>query len=197
MKFGAHEVIELADMLREKVQVIQHFAFYEQEAQEDALKSMIKRQLDAMIQGYDTWVATIHDTSAKHRMTTPMPQPEAHVERIKLGLRQTQPITPQTSGKLNDAAIAQALLFWHKTSATHCIERGLEMADPQLRQLFVNAAITCFNQAYETFLFLNQRGMYQMPTFEPQTTQAELGAFLPVHNQSQFYKAQQQTPVYR
>lgn len=187
MKFGAHEVIEVSEMLLEKVNLIQHLAWYEQEAQDEMLKSMIKRQLDATVQGYDQWIAYTHDASARHRMPTPFPQPEASVERIKYGLRQPQPITPQTTGKFNDFSIAQALLIAHKASATHHLQRGLEMSDPHLRQLFVNAAISCFNQAYETFLFMNQRGMYQVPTLEAQTTQHQLHTFQPVHGHAGGY----------
>jgi spore coat protein CotF len=184
MKFGAHEVLEASEILTEKTNLINHLALYEQEAQDDQLRSMIRRQLDAAMQAYDVLVAYTHDASARQGMISPTQQPEPSIENIKYGLRNPQPYAPQRTGKFNDVMIQKALLNWHKASASSHIQRGLEVSDPNLRQMFLNGAITCFNQAYETFLFMNQQGTYQVPSLDNHTAKTYLHTFQPMNNQA-------------
>jgi len=183
VKFGAHEVMEVSEILSEKMNLINHLALYEQEAQDEQLRSMIRRHLDLAVGAYDNMVAYTHDYSARQGMQPPFPQPDANMERVKYGLRNPQPVAPQRTGRFNDTMIATALLTAHKASATCHIQRGLEVTDPTLRQMFVNGAITCFNQAYETFLYMNQLGTYQVPTIHDHTAKTMLHSFLPMNNQ--------------
>jgi len=182
MKFGAHEVLEVSETLTEKMNMINHLALYEQEAEDEQLRSMIRRHLDTAIQGYDLMVAYTHDYSARQGLQPPYPQPDAQVERIKYGLRNPQPVAPRRTGRFTDEMIATALLSLHKASAVAHIQRGLEAADPSLRQMFVNGAVTCFNQAYEVFLYRNQRVTYQVPTMQDHTAKTMLHAYQPLNN---------------
>lgn len=182
VKFGAHEVMEVSEILGEKVNMINHMALYEQEAQNEQLRSMIRRQMDTAIQTYDQMVAYTHDFSARQGMQPPYAQPDANMERIKYGLRHPQPVAPQRSGRFNDEMICTALLTMHKASATCHIQRGLGVTDPTLRQMFVNGAITCYNQAYEVFLMMNQQGTYQVPTLHDHTAKTMLHAYQPMNN---------------
>lgn len=182
MKFGAHEVLEVSEILTEKMNMINHMSLYEQEAQDEQLRSMIRRHMDAAIQSYDLMVAYTHDYSARHGMQPPYPQPDAQMERLKYGLRNPQPVAPQRTGRFNDEMISTALLTMHKASAACHIQRGLEVTDPSLRQMFVNGAVTCFNQAYEVFLYMNQRGTYQVPTMQDHTAKTMLHAYQPMNN---------------
>lgn len=183
VKFGAHEVMEASEILHEKMNMINHLALYEQEAQDEQLRSMIRRHLDTAIQSYDQMVAYTHDYSARQGMQQPYPQPDANLERLKYGLRNPQPVAPQRTGRFNDMMIQTALLSAHKASAVCHVQRGLEVTDPNLRQMFMNGAIACFNQAYETFLYMNQQGTYQVPTMQDHTAKTYLHAFQPVNAQ--------------
>ena len=173
--------MEVSEILSEKMNMINHLALYEQEAQDEQLRSMIRRQLDTAIQAYDNMVAYTHDFSARQGMQPPFPQPDANIERLKYGLRNPQPMAPQRTGRFNDMMIATALLIAHKASATCHIQRGLEVTDPNLRTMFLNGAITCYNQAYETFLFMNQQGTYQVPTLQDHTAKTMLHSYLPMN----------------
>ncbi|MCI3923901.1 spore coat protein [Paenibacillus sp. TRM 82003] len=183
MKFGAHEVMEASEILAEKMNIINHFALYEQEAQDEQLRSLIRRHMDTAIQAYDQVVAYTHDYSARHGMQTPFPQPNATIESLKYGLRNPQPVAPQRTGRFNDQMIQAALLTCHKASAISHMQRGLEVTDPHLRQMFVNGAITCFNQAYEVFLMMNQQGGYQVPSMDDHTAKTLLHSFQPMNAQ--------------
>jgi spore coat protein CotF len=181
VKFGAHEVMEASEILSEKMNLINHLAMYEQEAQDEQLRSMIRRHMDTAIQAYDQMVAYTHDFSARHGMQQSYPQPDANLERLKYGLRNPQPMAPQRTGRFNDTMIQAALLSCHKMSATEHMHRGLEVTDPYLRQMFLNGAITCFNQAYEIFLLMNQQGGYQVPTLQDHTAKTVLHAYQPMN----------------
>jgi spore coat protein CotF len=183
MKFGAHEVLEASEILTEKMNLINHLAFYEQEAQDDRLRSMIRNHMESAIAAYDTMVAYTHDYSASRGMPSPYSQPSASVERIKYGLRNPQPMMPMRTGHFDDSAIQRALLSCHKASAACHLQRGLEVSDPNLRQMFLNGAITCYNQAYEVFLFMNEQGTYQVPSMDNHTAKTQLHAFQPMHQQ--------------
>jgi len=184
LTFGAHEVLETSEMLSEKINMINHLALYENEAQDGQLRAMIRRHLGTAIQAYDTMVAYTHDYSASRGMPSPYPQPDANVEQIKYGLRQPQPMMPQPSGRFTDASILVAVLAAHKASAVFHIQRGLEAADPNLREMYLNGAITCFNQAYETFLFMNGQGLYQVPTMHDHTAKTFLHSYQPMGAQA-------------
>jgi spore coat protein CotF len=183
VKFGAHEVMEASEILTEKMNLINHLALYEQEAQDEQLRSMIRRHMDTAISAYDQMVAYTHDFSARHGMSQPYPQPDADLERLKYGLRNPQPIAPQRTGRFNDMMIQSAMLILHKASAISHTQRGMEMTDPNVRQMCLNGAITCYNQAYETFLLMNQQGSYQVPTIHDHTAKTVLHAYQPIHAQ--------------
>lgn len=183
MKFGAHEVVECWEILNEKMNLINHFAFYEQEAQSGQLRAMIRRHMESAIMGYDRMVAYTHDYSASQGMQPPYPQPDADVERIKYGLRNPQPVAPQSTGRFNDMMIQRALLCCHKASAISHLQRGLEVSDPNLREMFLHGAVTCFNEAYEVFLFMNQQGSYQVPSMDNHTAKSYLHAYQPMNEQ--------------
>jgi spore coat protein CotF len=57
----------------------------------------------------------------------------------------------------------------HKCGAVCKMNAALECADPQLRRIIMQGANSCAEQAYELFTFMNQRGMYQVPTMQQQT----------------------------
>jgi spore coat protein CotF len=183
VKFGAHEVMEASEILSEKVNLINHLALYEQEAQSEQLRATIRRHMDATIQAYDQMVAYTHDFSARQGMQAPFQQPDANIERLKYGLRNPQPMAPQRTGRFNDTMIEHALLTCHKVSAACHIQRGLEVTDPNLRQMFLNGAIACYNMAYDTFLQMNQKGTYQVPSMDDHTAKTFLHAYQPMQDQ--------------
>lgn len=184
VKFGAHEVMEASEILTEKMNLINHLAWYEQEAQDEQLRSLIRRHMDTAIQAYDQIVAYTHDYSARHGMPAPYAQPNANIESLKYGLRHPQPIAPQRAGRFTDPMIQTALLSCHKMSAVSHMQRGLEVTDPHLRQMFMNGAITCFNQAYEVFLLMNQQGSYQVPSMDDHTAKTLLHSYQPMQAQA-------------
>ena len=198
MPFGAHETMEVHEILNEKVNQINHFSLYLNQCRNVELKNMIDRHLQSAIQSYDRLVAYTHDYSAANQAAPSWPSQTANVQpqQIEYGLRQPSPVTPQMQGNLNDVQIAWAVLLCHKNSAKNQMAAALECADPNVRQMLQDGANACAHQAYEVFLWMNQQGQYQVPTIQDHTAKTFLHSYQPAQPQMQTtYGQQAQQPV--
>lgn len=179
MPFGAHETVEVHDVLNDKINMITHFRLYLQYCQNPTIRSMLEQHLQAAIQSYNQLVGYTHDYSAANTMFEP-PRPEVQVEEIHYGLRHPGPAAPQLQGTLQDNQIVFAMLSCHKHAAVNQMHAALECADPNVRQMLINGANTAAHQAYEVFLYMNQQGQYQVPTMQDHTAKTFLHTFKPV-----------------
>lgn len=177
MPFGAHETMEAHEMLNEKINAINHFSIYLHNCQNPALRSMIERHQQFAIQGYDQLVHYTHDYNAANRQSVGMPNYQQG--QISYGLNNPPTMAPQMSGPLPDHMIAMAVLSLHKNSAKNHMAASLECADPNVRQMLLEGAVNCAHQAYETFLFMNQNGFYQVPTMQDHTAKTFLHSYEP------------------
>ncbi|MFD2613286.1 spore coat protein [Paenibacillus gansuensis] len=179
MPFGAHETLEVHEILNEKVNMMNHFGLYATQAQSPQVSQMIDRHLQSAMVSYDQLVNYTHDyvepqTSNKMHHVTETP-----VQQIQYGLNQPSPVSPQGGAEFNDQQILAAMLSCHKNSAKNHMAKALECADPNLRQMLVNGAVQCTDQAYEVFLFMNEQGQYQVPTMKDHTAKTYLHTFQP------------------
>ncbi len=201
MTFGAHETMEVHEILNEKINVINHLALYAEQVQSTPLKSLIDHQLQGSIQVYNQLVHYTHtyNTAQANPMQTNsntmnpnmtnqsmmnqgmMKQGEqVSYQDIQYGLQQPAAVSPQMKGRLSDQQILCAMLMSHKNGAKNAMLAALECADPNLRQMLMNASITCANQAFETFFMMNQQGQYQVPTLNDQTAKTFLHTYQPM-----------------
>lgn len=181
MPFGAAESIAVHEILGEKIYMIDHFSLYESQCQDPALRQMIQRHRQAAVDSYNQMVSYTHD----YRSVQPV-QARAYVpvESIQYGLRNPSPEGPSMqTGAFSDKQIATAVLSAHKNSAKNHMGAALECADPNIRQMMINGSITCCNQGYETFMYMNQRTYYQVPTLNDHTAKTYLHHYQPT-NQS-------------
>ncbi len=190
--------MEAHEVLNEKINMINHFRLYAQACQNQELKQMIDRHLQTAIQSYNQLIAYTHDYSAARPGQMPYQMPQIQPQQIQYGLRQPSPQTPQMNGRLNDPQIASAMLICHKNSAKNQMAASLECADPRVREMLVNGAVTCANQAYEVFLWMNNNGIYQVPTMQDHTAKTYLHSYMPTQTQPNTQPAnfnQQQQPM--
>jgi spore coat protein CotF len=183
MPFGAHESMETHEILNEKICMLDHFAFYASQCQDQTLRNMLQNHMQRITQSYNQMV------SYTHSYQTPMNQPMTSMmsntspEQIQYGLRNPQPVSPQMNTRyFNDQQIASAMLCAHKSSSKCHMAGALECADPNVRQMMMNGAIECCNMAYETFLYMNQKGLYQVPTLDSHTAKTMLHHYQPLGN---------------
>ncbi|UUZ80113.1 hypothetical protein LJK88_34820 [Paenibacillus sp. P26] len=71
MPFGAHETMEVHEILNEKMNLIQHFSLYAQMVQNGQIRGMIDRHLQTAMQSYNQLVGYTHDYSAAQPMNPP------------------------------------------------------------------------------------------------------------------------------
>ena len=77
MPFGAHETMEVHEILLEKINLINHFSMYNQMTQNPQLRQMIDRHLQTAMQSYDQLVSYTHDYSAGRNVPPASPMPPA------------------------------------------------------------------------------------------------------------------------
>lgn len=190
MPFGAHETVEVHEILNEKMNMIAHFSLYAEQVQSPQIRDLIQHHLQTAMQQYDQLVAYTHDYSAANRSegnrAGSYQMGGASPEQIMYGLRQPAPVAPQMQGRLNDQQILSAVLCCHKNSAKNGMSASLECADPNVRQMLLNGAVTANQNAYDTFLLMNQLGQYQVPTMQDHTAKTFLHAFQPTQNSANY-----------
>jgi spore coat protein CotF len=186
MPYGAHETMEVHEILNEKINLINHFSLYAQQSQNQALRQMIERHMQSAIQAYDQLVAYTHDYRAAERTMQAYGMPSVQPQQIEYGLHNPMPMMPQMQGQLTDMQIVSALLACHKNSAKNHMIAALECADPNIRQMLINGSLTCANQAYEVFFFMNQQGIYQVPTMQDHTAKTFLHSYQPMQSAPQY-----------
>lgn len=191
MPFGAHETMEVHESLNEKINMINHFSLYAQQAQHPAVRELVERHLQTAIQSYNQLVAYTHDyEAASGGGATANPTgniSNASYQNIQYGLRHPSSVAPLAAGAMNDQQILSSLLICHKNGAKNCMSASLECADPNIRQMLIHCALDANNGAYEVFLLMNQQGQYQVPTLNDHTAKTFLHTFQPAPGQQSAY----------
>ncbi|RFU67022.1 coat F domain protein [Peribacillus saganii] len=179
MPFGAHEAMEVHEILMEKINMITHFNIYANETNNTQLLDIIIRHQQEEIRSYNEFVAYTHD----YKTFAPIP-PNTEVrgispQQIQYGMNTQPEFTPQYGTVSSDREIASAMLLCHKNAARNGMWAALECADPNLRKMLINSATNCANQAYEVFLFMNEQGLYPVPTLNDNTAKTLLHRYQP------------------
>jgi spore coat protein CotF len=169
--------MEVHEVLNEKINLINHFALYSQQTQNEQLRQMMERHMQTAMQSYDELVSYTHDYASGQQRRQAQGMLNVQPQNIQYGLRNPPQQMPQMQGQMSDQQIAFALLLCHKNSAKNQMQSALECADPNVREMVLKGANTCANQAYEVFLFLNQQGQYQVPTIQDQTAKTFLHSY--------------------
>lgn len=177
MPFGAHETMEVHEILNGKINEINHFALYAQQMQNTQVRQMLDRHLQSAIQFYDQLVTYTHDYSAGQQGQQAQGVMNVQPQQIQYGLNNPPAQVPFMQAPFNDQQILWAMLDFHKNSAKNAMAACLESADPNVRQMLLNGANICSNHAYEVFLLLNQQGQYQVPTLSDQTAKTFLHSY--------------------
>ncbi|NLM98058.1 MAG: spore coat protein [Halanaerobiaceae bacterium] len=174
--FGAHETLEAHEILTDAVNSINQFELYRPHVRDQQLANIIDNQLEFMIQGYNGLVNYLQRTGKAQNISYKTNKSFAP----KYGLRNPSPERPDTDyGQLNDRDIASGMLGCAKSSAIFATLASLECADPELRNMMKNCIINKIDMAYEVFQYMNERGYYQLPTMQDNTTNTLLNCYQP------------------
>jgi spore coat protein CotF len=168
MPFGAHESMELHEILMEKINIITHFNLYAKQVRHPQLLDMILRHQQEEIRSYNEIVAFTRGNSRFAPISPNTDIGGISNQQIQYGINNPPQFAPQADATLDDSEIAVAMLLCHKNAARNGHWAALECADPNLRRTLMNSAASCTNQAYEVFLFMNEQGLYQVPALNNQ-----------------------------
>lgn len=173
---GAHEVMELHEVLTNSINTINSFELYRPHVNCQQLGSMLDKQLQFMTQEYNNMVQVINNQG----MTMGSPYRSPKTSQPKYGLNNPEPQAPNTSpNHLDDRDIASAMLGCHKASAIFKSMAALECADPNLRRMVQQGSTNCSEMAYEVWQYMNQQGYYQVPTMKQMTTNTMTQSYSP------------------
>ncbi len=173
-QFGAHEVMEVHEVLSNMIEGINRFGMYRQFVRDSQLQGLMENQLRHMNQSYNNIVSYLQNKGT----ASSMPYHGVRKSSVQYGLRNPASMYPSTNmNEIDDRDVALGMLSYHKCSAIMCTMASLECADNTLRRLMQDAAISCSNQAWECFAYMNQRGMYQVPTMMQNTTNTMIHTF--------------------
>lgn len=179
MPYGAHEAMEVHEILQMKQFLIEHFSMYLDQTMDPTLREILHRHVATAVEHYNYLVSYTHDYHTAQ--TKMMPVHRVQTFDVQYGIRETSQVTPDTErGRMSERSRALSMLQIHKNSAVMHMKAALECADPNLRQIMVNGSMMCEQQAYEVFNYMNHKGWYQVPGLNPHATDALLHAYQPV-----------------
>ncbi|AQS56230.1 MAG: spore coat protein [Novibacillus thermophilus] len=171
--YGAHEVMELHEVLTDTIDGINQFQLYRPHITDSELRSILDHQIQFMSQDYNQMVQAINQKGMGQ--ATPYRAPKT---QPVYGLNNPQPQSPNTDmNEMDDRDVASGMLGCHKASATMRMHAALECADPQLRRMMQQGAINCSEQAYEVWQYMNDKGYYQVPTMKQMTTDTVIQSY--------------------
>ncbi|UGB29017.1 spore coat protein [Metabacillus sp. B2-18] len=188
VNIGAHELMECHEILSCMVNAINQFQLLQPHCQDQYLQNILQNQLSFMTNEYN---AVVNALQQKANVGS-LPSVKSNIGATPTyGMnRNSVPESPNASiNQLNDKDISSAMLGTHKASAVSKMHAALEFTDSKLREIMIQGSKNCADQAYETWNYMNQRGYYQVPTFDQTTTKALLNSYQP----NALYSNQQQT----
>ena len=181
-KFGAAELLQAHEVLCQHIDGINQFELYRPHIKDQRLMQILDSQANHMYSGYQNMVNFLRNQG----MSSAVPYRAPKASAVKYGLRQPSPVEPNVSdNEMDDRDVASGMMFYVKASAMQSSTGALECANPDLRSMMTDCAVSAINQAYEIFQYMNQKGMYQVPTLAEQTTQTMINSYQ-VGSQPQF-----------
>ncbi|MCL5056898.1 MAG: spore coat protein [Actinobacteria bacterium] len=192
MQVGTREAMEMFEVIRDSVCIIDQFTDYISHCQDPALRQILENQQRHLVEEYSHKVSVMQghglDLTNLPRIQTPAGQQGTAASgmqgssNIQFGMQQSgqgqtamgkanvgqgtmgQTTMGQgTTRTITDRTIAQGALLLHKCGAVRATNSALESSEPHLRSLLANSARTCTDMAYEIFQYMAQRGLYQLP----------------------------------
>ena len=173
-KIGAMELMEVHVVLKSHIDGINQFELYRPHVKDQRLMQILDNQVNHMYNSYQNMVKYLQNQG----MGGAVPYRAPKVSAVKYGLRQPAPIEPNASdNQMDDRDVASGMMGFAKAGAIMCTNAALECADVHLRSLVSNCAISSINQAQELFQYMNEKGIYQVPTLAEQTTQTMINTY--------------------
>lgn len=172
--YGAHEVLELHEVLTTVINGINQIQLLRGHVQDQQLAQMIDHQSQFAVSEYNNLVNLVNQQG----MGQATPYRAMKTAQPSYGLQEPAHLSPNTSAsQLDDRDISSIILGIHKASAGMKMIAALEVANPQIRRALQQSATNCSEQAYEVWTYMNQKGYYQVPTMKEMTTNTMMSIY--------------------
>lgn len=176
-EFGAHEVLEAHEVLTSTIDGINHFELFRPHVSDPQLAQILDKQVRFMHQEYQTLSTYMNQ---RRGVSPAIYQSRSGKQPVQYGLHNPSDVVPHhATGRLDDRDVASGMMGCAKSSAVLRMNAALECADPTLRNMMTQGAVSCSEQAYETFNYMNQKGMYQVPTMQDRTQNTLMHTYHP------------------
>ncbi|MDK2820767.1 MAG: hypothetical protein PWP31_732 [Clostridia bacterium] len=186
-QFGAHEIMEIHEVLTDTIDGINQFQLYRQHTRDPQLRQILDKQIQFTTQEYNNIVQAMNKRGMHKAVPYRTPKNSAPI----YGLDNPGSNAPNTSAnELDDRDIASGMLGCHKASASLRMMAALECADPEMRRMIQQGAINCSEQAYEVWQYMNQKGYYQVPTMKEMTTNTMMNTYTTANTQGMNFQYQ-------
>jgi spore coat protein CotF len=175
--YGAHEVMELHEVLNTEIDLLNTLQLYLPYVRDPELSQMLHYQLIFTHTEYNHMVHVVHGIGVGAAVPY---RPQVQVN-LQANDQPHQPVQPNPSlAHMDDRDVASAMLGLHKAGAQLKMRASLEAAHPQIRQMLQQAAINCANQAYEVWGYLQRKGHYPLATLSEAANAQLLRGYQPV-----------------
>ncbi len=173
-ELGAHETMELHEILNGTIDGINLFQLYRPHVRDRELQTILEKQLQFMNHEYNNIVETVN----KHQVNRATPYRSPKNFSPDYGLKNPPSHEPsQPKGDLDDRDVSYGMMRCHKAGANMRMSASLEFADPSIRRMVQQCAVNCSEQAYEIWQYMNKKGYYQVPTMKDMTTNTVIGTY--------------------
>jgi spore coat protein CotF len=169
-QFGAHEVIGMSEALMTKTANVELFSSLSNQVQDMQLRNMLMNQARMMEEHYTQGVQLMQGAG---QATTQAQSYGGNMNaQPKLGLRNPNNPAPNLHAQtMSERAVCTVALNAHKFGALAGTTFALECTNPQFRTYLMSGASQCDRMAYDIWAYMNQKGYYQVPTLQQNTTQ--------------------------
>lgn len=175
-QLGAHETLELHEVLQGMLNGINLFKLYKPFIRDNNLERLMIHQLGFLTNEYNILVSnlgSITEGVRSYGFNT------RFIPKYGLHLHNTQ--QPAADYKLlDDKDISNGMLGLHKTNAKLKINAALECADPELKEILVDSSNNSVYQAFDVWSFMNKKGFYQVPTLPTEVSHQLIHQYEPL-----------------
>lgn len=181
-EFGAHEIMQLHEVLTDAIDGINQFQLYRPHVTDPQLRSILDNQSKFMTLEYNNLVQAISQRGRGEAV------PYRNIKNVSpsYGLKSPSLNAPNISpNEMDDRDVASGMLGCNKASAILKMTASLECADPEIRRVIQQCAVNSGEQAYEVWNYMNQKGYYQLPTMKEATTHKVVDSFAPAQQPQQ------------
>lgn len=176
-QYGAHELAGMNEALMTKSANVELLSFLSHHVSDQRLQAMLLHHAETIFAHYTEGIAILQGQHSGLQYGFQNYQQFTNAAP-KLGLRNPSMPSPNMQAQSpSEQSICTVALNIHKFGAIGWTTLALECTNPQFRSFLMAGANMCDKMAYEVWTFMNQKGYYQVPTLQQNTTQTMIHAY--------------------